>query len=195
MSDALTGKTPLYKQLLSLLNQWLAEYIFFLTQPALSPAQDSGATIIQHGANLGNYIIAPVPIPFIDYLWHEIEPILALAVERGNDEISCYSVKQRALNGDCLINAILHDGCIIAIATTEFRTFDTGHQALYIPIMAGKDLELWGHQFFDFCVNMATEYGVDDIRATGRKGWLKKLNMAGLGFNEISTTISYKIGG
>jgi hypothetical protein len=144
---------------------------------------------------LDNYIIAPVGIPFIEYLWDKIEPILQRAVEKGNNEITCDSVKQRALQGDCLICSILKDNEIIAIATTEVRTFDSGHQALYIPIMAGNELEQWGHQFFDYACLIAKEFNITELRATGRKGWQKKLNGAGLPFEEITTVISCKIGG
>lgn len=118
-----------------------------------------------------------------------LEPV----IEKGNNEITIDTIKQRALAGDNLIVLVTKEQEIIAVMTLETRTFDSGHKALYVPICSGKDLEQWGFQFFEYCQMVAKEYGINEIRAIGREGWLRKMNSAGLHWRKISETIACKV--
>lgn len=146
-----------------------------------------------NGLDTASLIIAAVPLTMIDLIWDRVEPILALPVAKAHWELTLEAIKDKLKRGEALLMTVSRGSHIIAAATIEVRTFDTGNKALYIPLVGGTEMDSWMHRFLDICKAIAKDFGCEELRGIAvRKGWLRKL--CDLGWEEVSVTIKCKVG-
>lgn len=140
-----------------------------------------------------NYTIAAIPIPLLDVVWPKCEPILKRATDLSHGETTTNIAYQKILNGHTLLLTVVDEGEIIACVTAEVRTFDSGLKALFLPLVAGDDMDGWIEQIYNISILLAKEHGCGEVRGICvRKGWSRKLKP--LGWEDCHTVMRYKIG-
>lgn len=125
---------------------------------------------------MNNYHFQIVPIGLIEVLWDKIEPHVHRVVEASAGEITCESVKQKALADKCGIIAVVKGNEIVAVNTIEVCTYDSGMKALLIPVVGGTEAFEWGPAFLAECNQLAKSLGCSEMRGfSSRPAWLKVL--------------------
>ncbi len=137
------------------------------------------------------YKIAALPQPLIEPIWPLVAPHIARVVKMVDDETTLEHVKAKALAGDVLIVAVSKGSDVIAAFTADIREFDTGMKALYIPMLAGDNLNEWLHQAMNVMHAVAKDFKCDQMRACGRRGWTKVLK--DIGWEEQYTVIKFDV--
>jgi hypothetical protein len=142
---------------------------------------------------MSDYKLALVPANLVEAIYHLLEECLIPVVELGSGEISLESIKQGATSGETLLLVVTKGEEIVAVNLYEIRTFFTGKKCLYIPIIGGKDIDLWGEEFHEFSVQMAKNLGCTELRGlAARNGWIRKLKAHGIEWKECYTVVSHE---
>lgn len=142
---------------------------------------------------MNKYDIIAVPVNMIDLLWYQIEPLLQLAVDISDGEMTCEHVYDRAKEGNTLLICICEGPIIISVITVEIRDFPNGKKALCLPMVGGKDVDNWVDDFMEVIKQIAKDFKCEEIRGyAARLGWMRKLKDKG--WSELYSTICYKIG-
>lgn len=125
-----------------------------------------------------NHIFSIIPINLIPTLWPQLLPLVQLVVDASAGEITCDSVLNKALKGDCSLVAVIRadNGAIVALNTIEVCTYDSGMKALLIPIVGGTEAFEWGPDFLAECNQLAKELGCTEMRGfSTRESWKRVL--------------------
>lgn len=139
-------------------------------------------------------IIAAIPTTMIDLIWPKVLPWLEKPIDLSHDEVDISALKNHLKQGNHLLCTISIDTDIIGVFTLEVRTFDTGLRAMYIPLVAGKDIHKWIDRGFKVIEAIAKDYNCTELRGISvRKGWMRMLKDRG--WEEVSTTVRCPIGG
>lgn len=137
--------------------------------------------------------ITTVHSSMINIIWDKVEPLIKMVEQKSPEDIVSEVTKQELIKGNLVLVTISRGSDIIAIHILDVRTLDSGIKVLYIPIIAGSEMELWMDDFLEILVAIAKNYGCAELRGLAvRNGWLRKLKP--YGWEELFTTIRYKIG-
>ena len=138
-------------------------------------------------------IIAAVPCTMIDLIWDKVDHILARPIAKAHRELTIESLYAKLKSGEALLMTVSRGSEVIAAATLEVRTFESGMKALYIPLVGGTDMDSWMLRFLEIAKAIAKDFGCEELRGVAaRKGWLRKLQ--DLGWEEVSVAIKCKVG-
>jgi len=136
--------------------------------------------------------ISAIPIPLIEVVWGQVEPILKTVTDVSHGELTVDSVKAQLLRGDALLMTISENENIVAINTFEVREFGSGMKALYIPITGGKCMDGWLDRFLEIAKQTARDYGCNELRGLAvRKGWMRVLKERG--WEDVHQVIRCKV--
>ena len=125
---------------------------------------------------MNTHTLALLPIPLIEVLWDKILPHLQRVVEASAGEITCESVKAKALCGNCTFILILKGDQVVAVNTVEICTYDSGLKALLIPVVGGDEAFEWGPTFLAECYQLAKVTGCTEMRGfSTRESWKRVL--------------------
>jgi hypothetical protein len=117
-----------------------------------------------------------IPTHLVEILFDKIEPHLQRVVDASNGEITCESVKEKALRGDCGFILVSKGPEVIAVNTIEVCQYDSGLRVLLIPVVGGTEAFDWGPDFLSFCREIAKSLGCTEMRGfSSRQAWLKVL--------------------
>ena len=124
------------------------------------------------------HIFSIIPINLIPTLWPQLLPLVQLVVDASAGEITCASVLNKAMSGECSIVAVIRtdNGAIVALNTMEICTYDSGMKALLIPIVGGTEAFEWGPDFLAECNQLAKATGCSEMRGfSTRESWKRVL--------------------
>lgn len=138
------------------------------------------------------YSIIEVAPGNIDTLWPQIAPVMQLPVDRSHGEVTMDSTKDRIKQGIARLFIVIENNKIIAVNTLEVRFFDSGIKSLYIPMVGGTKMEMWGEEFYNIAKKIGKEIGARELRGIAvRDGWLRLAKKRG--WEEVHTIISYQL--
>ena len=103
---------------------------------------------------------------------------MQLVVNASAGEITCGSVLNKAMSGECSIVAVIRtdNGAIVALNTVEICTYDSGMKALLIPVVGGTEAFEWGPDFLAECNQLAKATGCSEMRGfSTRELWKRVL--------------------
>lgn len=127
-----------------------------------------------------NYHFAVIPTNLIEVLWDKIEPHVQRVVDASAGEITCESVKQKALDDKSSIVVVCKGNQIVAVNTVEVCTYDSGMKALLIPVVGGTEAFEWGPAFLAECNQLAKSLGCSEMRGfSTRESWKRVLKNYG----------------
>jgi hypothetical protein len=135
------------------------------------------------------YKIAAIPQTLVEPIWDKILPHIKRVVDIFDDETTVEHVKNKAIAGDLLILAICRGANIVAVLTLDIRELDTGIRALYMPMLGGDEFFDWYEQTFEVVKAIARDFKCTQIRAAGRRGWIRAVKP--IGWKEQYTIIKY----
>jgi hypothetical protein len=117
------------------------------------------------------------PVCHILDFWHEIEPLLELAIDKSNGELDMQSIKSRIDEKKIALCTIFDTDQkkLIAVLTFDMFTFDTGMKVLNIQCAGGERLDEWIDQVDEIANSMAKRHNCNKIYIIGRNGWARKL--------------------
>jgi hypothetical protein len=122
--------------------------------------------------------------------WEELLPHINLVVKVSNDEFTADTIKQRALNNNGLMIAILKDEVVVAVTTAEVVTYDSGLRSLLIPIFGGAGLFEWGLEWLELHKKIAKQLNCTELRGLAvRSGWMEILKDYGWSENHVVITM------
>jgi hypothetical protein len=129
----------------------------------------------------------------IDLVWHQVEPLIERVVEKAPDDIVSSIVHDELVLGNRMLVTISRGPDIIAVNVLDIKVLDSGVRCLYIPIIAGTEMELWLDRMHEVATTIAKEYNCTELRGLAvRKGWMSKLKP--YGWEEMFTTVRCPIG-
>lgn len=129
---------------------------------------------------MNKFTFVPVPIPLIGPMWSKLSPHVLRVVDVAPDEVTLFSVKERAMKGETTLVTVLLEDEVVAVLTVEIRTFDSGNKALYLPIIGGDYLDEWMDDIMEGFKDIAKQKGCFQIRGiAARTGWKRKLKSRG----------------
>ena len=129
----------------------------------------------------------------VEILWDQIEPLLGLVADKAPDDIVPDVVKKKLLAGDEALMIIQQADIIVGIVVLTVRTLDSGVKALFLPIVAGSDIDNWMNEGFAVIFKVAKQYGCTELRGvSARAGWMRKLK--DYGWEEVFTTVRCGLG-
>jgi len=143
---------------------------------------------------MSKYIVSPVPIQLVDYLWSAIENHLARVVAIAEDEISLSSIHDKIISGKTLLLVVINrdTNIIVSAIVVEKITYENGMSALVMPIVGGDEMDGWLEQSLEVAKGIAKDIGCTELRGLGaRRGWLRKLKNHG--WEEAYTVIKCKL--
>lgn len=126
-----------------------------------------------------NYKIAALPQTLVEPMWPMVEPFIARVIGLVEEETTSACIKEKAIAGDVLIIVICKGADIIAAMTADIRVYDTGLKALHMPQLGGDEFFEWRDQLNDVVTAVAKDFGCDQLRIIGRRGWVKALKDLG----------------
>lgn len=127
-----------------------------------------------------NYHFAVIPTNLIEVMWDKIEPHVQRVVDASACEITCESVKQKALDDKSSIVVVCKGNQIVAVNTVEVCTYDSGMKALLIPVVGGTEAFEWGPAFLAECNQLAKSLGCSEMRGfSTRESWKRVLKNYG----------------
>jgi len=128
----------------------------------------------------------------LDLLWHQIEPLLQLAVDTSEGETTTEDIYIKTRNGDVLILCMCDGPIIDAVLTLQVITYLNGKRALCMPMVGGKYLDEWMNEGMEVVLQIARDMKCEEVRGyAARTGWLRKLKHTK--WKELYTTICYKV--
>ncbi len=122
---------------------------------------------------------AAVPIAMIELVWDKCKPLIQKVIDRSPLDLDIDEIKRKLLTGDSLLVTIAEKGEMVAFFTLEVQTFKTGHKVMYVAMMGGEGFDKFVNLFLDITHKLAREYNCDELRVSGRKGWIRKLEKFG----------------
>jgi hypothetical protein len=129
----------------------------------------------------------------VELIWDRVEPLIEKVSVKSPEDVCIDVVKRELVNGNSLLVIISRGTEIVAINVLEVNTLDTGVKALYIPLTAGSEMELWLEEFLDIARAIAKDYECTELRGLAvRDGWIRKLKP--YGWEELFVTIRCKLG-
>ncbi len=135
--------------------------------------------------------VAAVPMAMIESVWDKVSPLIERVIARAPQDLCINKVKDDLMKGNSLLLTITDDDELIAFFTLETQVFPTGHKVMYVAMMSGDGLDRFINLWLDVTHKLAREYKCDELRISGRKGWIKKLKAHN--WYEHSATISCKV--
>ena len=117
-----------------------------------------------------------VPPHLVEVLWDKIEPHMQRVVDASGGEITCDTMKQKALNDKCMFILVACGADVVAVNSIEICTYDSGLKAMLIPVVGGHEAFEWGPNFLSFCNDLAKGSGCTEMRGfSSRQSWLRVL--------------------
>ncbi len=145
-----------------------------------------------NGLGSTGIIISACPVTLVELVWPKVEPCLALPIAKANGEVTMETTKAKLLSGEALLMIVSRGTDVLAAATIEVRTYESGQRGLYIPLVGGREMDLWMFRFLDIAKAIAKDHNCSELRGIAvRKGWLRKLK--DLGWEEVSTIIKCNV--
>ena len=129
----------------------------------------------------------------VDILWDQVEPLLSMVSEKAPEDIVPEVTRKRLMAGDEALMVIQDADLIVGVVVLTVRTLDSGVKALFLPIVAGTDIDNWMHEGFQIVFKIAKQYGCTELRGvSARSGWMRKLK--DYGWEEVFTTVRCGLG-
>ncbi len=120
----------------------------------------------------------------LDQVWHEVKPLLQLAINKTADgKYESSDVYEAIKAKDMQLWIAFDDEGLCAILVTQIICFPR-KKVLRLVFTAGERFEDWLH-LFDEIKNFAKHHGCESVEGYGRPGWEKKSKP--LGFQKIHT--------
>ena len=138
-------------------------------------------------------VVGAIPVNAVELVWEKVEPLVRMVEQKAPYDIDVGIVKERLLMGQTMLITISRGSEVIAINIVDVKMLDTGVKALFIPITAGREMELWLDRFMEIAIAIAKDHGCSELRGlASRDGWLRKLKP--YGWEPVFTTIRCDIG-
>lgn len=135
--------------------------------------------------------LSKVDTDMVDIMWCDIKPLIEIALEHANGEITIEWMYEQIKAGDMLLFLVCRDNEILSAITFEKRTFDSGKDVLVITTAGGSSLYDWMDLVLDKANEVAKDSACSDVYVIGRKGWGKPLKERG--YDYIHTVFSKKV--
>lgn len=118
----------------------------------------------------------------IDAYWPTVEPLLEMALEHGDGDLTIEDVYSDLMDGTQILLIAYNQGIKAAI-TMEIVT---GRRSRWLNVVlcGGEDSDEWLEEWKEAAEQIAEEQEAS-LMVTGRRGWLKKLKP--FGFKEAYT--------
>lgn len=138
-------------------------------------------------------VIAVIPATIIELIWSKVEALIESVAEKAPDDVVTSIIKDELLAGNKLLLMAAKGANVIGVGVLEVRVLDSGVRTLYIPIIAGSEMDEWMDKGFEVIEQIAKDYNCTELRGLAvRKGWLRKLES--YGWEVAYTTLRCKIG-
>lgn len=119
-------------------------------------------------------MICPVPPKLVNPLWPQLEPLIASALQKVQND--CYLPRDiwRACREGQMIAWIdwVDESRVRAVAVTEIHNLPQ-KRICNIPFVAGTQIKEWLPGMLDAIEKYAREIGCDRMTGGGRKGWIR----------------------
>jgi hypothetical protein len=136
--------------------------------------------------------VAAIKPDMVDMLWPLVSPMIEMAIEHSNNELSLKQIKNAIIDEQMLLLVVYEAELIVATLTLERRDFDTGKSVINITTAGGADLHIWMDKVLLIIDELAREQGCDEVYIVGRAGWARALKTRG--FRTLHTTVGRKVG-
>lgn len=145
-------------------------------------------TIEESVDSLNGLTIASVPSNLIDLVWDQMVPILDMCIRKAPDDLVASVVYEQLKTNNSMLLMVYRGPKVIAINVLDIKVLDSGVRVLYIPIIAGSEMDVWLEEAHRICVQIAKDYNCTELRGIAvRKGWMSKLQP--YGWEEMFTTV------
>ncbi len=141
---------------------------------------------------INDLMLAAIPATLVDVLWPQVEPIINRAVLRSNGDVTLDSLRADLKRGETLMVTVSRGTSIVAANILRVNTLESGKRILWIPIVAGDELEQWMERFLAIAHVIAAEYECEELRGIAvRGGWARKLKSEG--WAPVHTVLACKV--
>lgn len=132
-------------------------------------------------------IIGAVPTTMIELVWRKTLPHLQRVQEKAPNEIDLSKTKEALLSGSHMLLIASEGEDIIAACILRDETYVTGHRVLLVNMLGGDRMDEWVERMNRIVVAIARDTNCNEVRAIGRKGWIKALK--NFGWYDIHSTV------
>ena len=124
------------------------------------------------------YISGVLP-KYINEVWEECEPYIAMGNGKSRDEMSVMDIYERLSQARMQLWLIFNDNKeIVSVLTTEIIEYPQKTMCRIVTL-GGKDLDIWVEEWLDTIEAWALERGCVAMETVCRKGFIKKLERFG----------------
>lgn len=127
-------------------------------------------------------MILPVQREHIPAIWPDLKPLVDEASEYGDGDLTTFDIFTSLLSQKMQL-WVVYKNTLQACAVTELVNGKTPY--CRIVLVSGKEVDQWLDELILTIAAWAKECGRKRLKATGRRGWLKK--SSNLGVREVST--------
>lgn len=133
--------------------------------------------------------ISGVQLPDLARAWPMVQPWIERAcAENGWNAAHVLADLQTS---EQQLWVVCIDGLPCASVTTRIDVHRDGTRVLFIPTLAGSGMDTWLGPVVDLMAAFARAHECTELRATGRRGWVRALNQ--FGAREASVTVSLEV--
>ena len=147
------------------------------------------------------YEIRPIKKPLL--VWEKLAPHISRAIEYGYGYVTLESVKQSLEAQESSAIGIYQAGwrygstatygdlCGVCVAEVRDYPLNPPKRALIVCLLGGDGFDFWGKKLVTGLELLGKALGCDEVQATGRRGWSRKLMQFGWG--EQKVTVAKKL--
>ena len=126
---------------------------------------------------MSKYRIRQVPTEQCSFMWRDVKPLLAPAIEASGGRWQPDYVLVALVNGHHNLWIVEAEEEIIAVATTQI-IFYPERKMFCMHFLGGQGWGEWHEQLIESCSKFAKEMGCDGVECSARPGfwkWFKEL--------------------
>ena len=111
----------------------------------------------------------------LSIVWPRVKHHLQRVVDESHGDLCMKSIRAGLLKGEGQLLAITRGEYILAAATMNVQTMDSGKRVLVVPAVGGDEIENWIEALDEYVTQVAKNLMCDSVRGIGRLGWVRKL--------------------
>jgi len=142
-----------------------------------------------------NFEIRPIKNPII--IWNKLLPFISRAIEYGHGYITAESIRTSLETQEASAigiyakewrygaKATYGDLCGVCVAEVRDYPLEPPKRALIVCLLGGDGFDAWGKKLVTGLEMLGKSLGCDEIQASGRRGWSRKLMQFGWGEQKV----------